>query len=372
MTQNDLTFIQDQIGYKFRNLDLLWQAFTRRSYSEENGGENNEVLEFIGDKVLDLFVVKLLILQNSNAEGLYKKHDPKLRNTWSYEAEKKSFPEENVLVSDYTEAELTEIKKLLVQKKTLANRIDELGIGEYLLMGSGDIQQNIGQENSVKEDLFEAILGAIAIDCNWDMEKLQNAVEIMLSPDSILADNDAEDYPSMIQAWSYNRMGDIPLYHFEESHYQITWYVPFDGISQDIGINDPLVTKTKWHCLMKLADDLPIFRGFGQTQAEARRNVCKLAYVYLCKQGLWLSIRDEIEAPNKDDAISQLEVLARRGYFSIPTYEFYQAYDKNGSPVWESVCHIAEESKAFSAKSSSKKDAKKAAAFKMLQYVLGD
>lgn len=372
MTQNDLTFIQDQIGYKFNNLDLLQQAFIRRSYSEENGGENNEVLEFIGDKVLDLFVVKLLISQNSNAVGLYKKHDPKLRNTWSYEAEKKSFPEENVLVSDYTEAELTEIKKLLVQKKTLANRIDELGIGEYLLMGSGDIQQNIGQENSVKEDLFEAILGAITIDCNWDMEKLQNAVEIMLSPDSILADNDAEDYPSMIQAWSYNRIGDIPLYHFDEKGYQITWYTHFDGISQSLDFFDPLFNKTKWHCLMKLADDLPIFRGFGQTQAEARRNVCKLAYGYLCKRGLWLSIRDEIENPNKDDAISQLEILARRGYFSIPTYEFEQTYDEDGNPVWKSVCHIAEKSKAFSAKSSSKKDAKKSAAFKMLQYVLGD
>ena len=76
------------------------------------------------------------------------------------------------MASDYSEAELTETKKLLVQKKTLANRIDELGIGYCLLMGSGDTQQNIGQENSVKEDLFEAILGAIAIDCNWDMEKL--------------------------------------------------------------------------------------------------------------------------------------------------------------------------------------------------------
>ena len=59
MEQNDLIFIQSQIGYTFNNLDLLQQAFTRRSYSEENGGENNEVLEFIGDKVLDFFVVKL-------------------------------------------------------------------------------------------------------------------------------------------------------------------------------------------------------------------------------------------------------------------------------------------------------------------------
>ena len=370
MEQNDLIFIQRQIGYTFNNLDLLQQAFTRRSYSEENGGENNEVLEFIGDKVLDLFVVKLLISQNSNAVGLYKKHDPKLKNTWAYMTEQKTFPDENVLVSDYSEAELTEIKKLLVQKKTLANRIDELGIGYCLLMGSGDIQQNIGQENSVKEDLFEAILGAIAIDCNWDMGKLQNAVEIMLSPESVLADGDAEDYPTMMQEWSYNKMGDIPLYHFEESRYQITWYTPFDGISQNLGLEDPLVNKTKWHCLMELADDLPRFRGFGQTQAEARNNVCKLAYDHLCKQGLWLSIRDEIEDPNKEDAINQLEILARRGYFSIPTYEFEQTYDKDGNPIWESVCHIAEESKSFSAKSSSKKDAKKSAAFKMLQFVL--
>lgn len=373
MEQNDSNFIQSQIGYTFNNLDLLWQAFTRRSYSEENGGENNEVLEFIGDKILDLFVVKLLILQNSNAVGLSKKHDPKLRNTWFSELEKKTFPEENVLVSNYSEAKLTDMKKLLVQKKTLANRIDELGIGYFLLMGSGDIQQNIGQENSVKEDLFEAILGAIAIDCNWDMEKLQNAVEIMLAPESVLADGDAEDYPTMIQEWSYNKLGDIPLYHFDEKGYQITWYTPFDGISQQPkSLDDREIHKTKWHCLLKLSDDLPIFRGFGQTQAEARRNVCKVAYDHLCKKGLWLSIRDEIEDPNKEDSINQLEILARRGYFSIPTYKFEQTYDKDGNPIWKSICHIEEEHQSFSAKSSSKKDAKKSAAFKMLQYVLGN
>ena len=178
--------------------------------------------------------------------------------------------------------------------------------------------------------------------------------------------------PTMIQEWSYNKMGDIPLYHFDERDYQITWYTPFDGISQSLGLDDPLVNKTKWHCLLNLSDDLPIFRGFGQTQAEARNNVCKLAYDYLCKQGLWLSIRDEIENPNKEDAINQLEILARRGYFSIPTYEFEQTYDQDGNPIWKSVCHIAKESKSFSAKSSSKKDAKKSAAFKMLQYVLKD
>ena len=49
MDNQDLEHIQQVIGYRFQNWDLLQQAFVRRSYSEENGGENNEVLEFIGD-----------------------------------------------------------------------------------------------------------------------------------------------------------------------------------------------------------------------------------------------------------------------------------------------------------------------------------
>ena len=373
MKQNDLKFIQEQIGYHFNNPDLLQQAFTRRSYSEENGGENNEVLEFIGDKVLDFFVVKYLITQNSNSDGLFKKFDPKFRTTWSYIAVEKTLPKENTFLSSYSEAELTELKKVLVQKKTLSNRIDDLDIARYLLMGKGDVQQNLSKENSVKEDLFEAILGAIAIDCNWNMEKLQSAVEIMLAPESTLSDNEDEDYLSLIQEWSYYRTNDIPLYHFEERSYSITWYAPFEGISQQPkSLDDQEIHKTKYHCLLKLADDLPIFRGFGQTKTESRYNVCKVAYDYLCKKGLWLSIRDEIDNPNKEDAINQLEILSRRGYFSIPTYDFEQTYDKDGNPIWKSTCHIAEECKSFSGKSSSKKDAKKSAAFKMLQHVLKD
>ena len=60
MNNEMLEMIQGQIGYRFKNTDLLQQAFVRRSYSKENGGENNEVLEFIGDKALDFIIVKKL------------------------------------------------------------------------------------------------------------------------------------------------------------------------------------------------------------------------------------------------------------------------------------------------------------------------
>ena len=108
MKNEDLEFIQEQIGYEFNNLNLLQQAFTRRSYSQEHGGENNEVLEFIGDKVLDLFVIKLLIVQNSNSEELYKKFDPKFKTSLSYleyELGKRVFINENIFICDNTEAE---------------------------------------------------------------------------------------------------------------------------------------------------------------------------------------------------------------------------------------------------------------------------
>ena len=61
--------VQAQIGYTFKNIDLLNQAFTRRSYTEENGGENNEVLEFIGDKALDFAVIKILIEKFGEVES---------------------------------------------------------------------------------------------------------------------------------------------------------------------------------------------------------------------------------------------------------------------------------------------------------------
>ena len=352
MNTEELQFIQDQIGYTFKNADLLQQAFVRRSYSEENGGENNEVLEFIGDKVLDLFVVKLLATQYGSMNGQ--------SGDW------------NEFACQKTEAQLTEIKKLLVQKKTLATRIEALGLADYLIMGQGDIQRHANEEYSVKEDLFEAILGAIAIDSSWDMVALENAVEIMLAPDSILTDDSALDYVSLIEEWTSVRANDILLYHFVEGSYTSTFFTLFKGISQNINPFDPLTNTTKFHCLLKISDDLPIFRGFGRSQSESRRNVCKLAYEHLCRNNLWLSICDEIENPNKDDAINQLEILARRGYFSIPTYDFNENYDQNGNPIWHCTCHISEEAQSFCEASSSKKDAKKSAAYKMLQHVLNN
>ena len=360
MDANDLSFIQDQIGYNFKNTDLLQQAFVRRSYSNENGGENNEVLEFIGDKVLDFIVVKILSEKFGHTQDELDDFDSD--NDW------------NEYVCDCTESKLTEIKKQLVQKQNLANCISELGLAEYLIMGKSDEKQHADEQPSIKEDLFEAILGAVAIDSGYDIGKLQDTVELMLKPESILENVGEDNFVALIQEWCAKENEDIPLYHFEEGSCSSTWYFPFEGISQNCNVlgsqeyNDLMASK--YRCIMKIDNDIPIFRGFGKSKNEARKNVCRLAYDWLDKNDRLHTIRNELKNPNRDDAIGQLETLARRGYFSVPEYEFSQNHDSDGNPVWTAKCYIEEIEYYFDSTSSSKKEAKKNAAYEMLNYVL--
>ena len=365
MEGNDLVFIQEQIGYMFSNPDLLQQAFIRRSYSAENGGENNEVLEFIGDKVLDFIVVKLLS----------EKYGYMLNECAEY-SEDDDFDE---FACDKDESELTEIKKTLVQKATLSKRIDTLELADYLIMGKGDIQRKAYSEASVKEDLFEAILGAVAIDSNWDISQIQSTVEIMLDPDSLLCDENSVNYVSLIYEWFAKEYHCAPEFKYDHSSYydETSMLRHANEIRAKIKrdptlsvINVQTYYQSHYKCWISLFDKT--FIGYGTSKNLARKDLCELIYSYLEDHGLLFSIRDEIHNPNKDDAINQLEILARRGYFSIPTYDFEQAYDQNGNPVWKSICHIAEKKKTFSAISSSKKDAKKTAAYQMLQFVLGE
>ena len=53
-----LVLIQKTIGYQFNNENLLQQAFTRKSFASLNKKQNNEVLEFYGDRILNFIVIK--------------------------------------------------------------------------------------------------------------------------------------------------------------------------------------------------------------------------------------------------------------------------------------------------------------------------
>ncbi len=368
MNTKELNRVQNQIDYRFKNLDLLQQAFIRKSYSEENGGGDNEVLEFIGDKALDLIVVKFL----SDKYGYYaceEKEDTNGRYTLNGVTSSDSDDEPNYYNNEYSEGELTEFKTRLVRKKTLADRIDILGFAEFLVMNRSDEKAEVNNSASVKEDLFEAIIGAVVLDCSWNMKVVERVVEYMLEPEVEL-DNDDEgtfNYIGVLQDWALSKKGELPFYHIET--YNDAWMYMGNYIcGNSRAINAPT---PRYQCMIKLPGIDGVFLDFGDSQGEARMMTAKTALDYIEKHGLEFSIKDEIDNPNYDESINQLETLARRGYFSIPQYHFKEAHDENCNPIWYCECSIEEIDDVTHGNSLSKKDAKKQAAFEMLRYVLG-
>ena len=358
MTKEELATIQERIDYHFQNEDLLLQAFTRKSYAMENGGCDNEVLEFIGDKVLDLIVVKYL----SDSYGSYAHDDEEYDSNEDFDD----------YLCEYDEGELTDFKARLVQKKKLAYRIDLLGFADYLFMGQGDIDRHVERQESVKEDLFEAILGAVALDSNWDLVTLERVVDNMLCPDAELDNDDEyENFIGQVQDWCTETAGTLPQYHIEYNSYRFYYELADRNVilgekAQTLGSAED----RKYVCTLKLPGRDETFKEYGYSEYDARFGAARTACRFLEDNELFPTIKDEIDNPNYNDSIGQLETLSRRGYFSLPTYKYKEKHDEEGNPIWACQCKIKEVDIVTNGKSSSKKDAKKQAAFDMLTHVL--
>lgn len=129
----DLVALQQRICIQFRDEALLRTAITHPSYSNEHpeeGGEDNERMEFLGDAALSLVI----------AEALYQ-----------------SFPDEE-------EGHLTEWRSQLVMGTTLARLAASLDLGSVLLLGIGE-ETTGGRERARNlERAYEALIGAILLD----------------------------------------------------------------------------------------------------------------------------------------------------------------------------------------------------------------
>lgn len=131
----NLKEIENIIGYKFTNKNLLQTAFVHSSYSNEHKVENNEKLEFLGDAVLELVIT----------DELYSNFDLK-------------------------EGKLTQYRASLVSQPTLAFVIEELQLDKFLLVSKG-VHNNASDSKAIKCDLYEAIVGAIYVDGGFAQAK---------------------------------------------------------------------------------------------------------------------------------------------------------------------------------------------------------
>lgn len=115
-----------QLGYQFEDDGLRQQALTHRSAH----GEHNERLEFLGDALLGMLI----------AEHLYA-----------------TFP-----LAD--EGQLTRTRASLVNREALADIARELDLGEYLVLGEGELKSGGWRRDSILANALEALLGAIYLD----------------------------------------------------------------------------------------------------------------------------------------------------------------------------------------------------------------
>src|SRR5215475_15818494 len=123
-------WIREQLGYEPREPQLFVAALTHRSAP----GPNNERLEFLGDAVLNLVIARHLFF---------------------------AFP-------DGSEGDLSRLRARVVSAEPLAEVAAQIGLGEMLQLGSGELKTGGFRRQSILADAFEAICGALFLDGGLD------------------------------------------------------------------------------------------------------------------------------------------------------------------------------------------------------------
>lgn len=334
--------VEKRIGYCFKNKDLLLQAFTRRSYER---GANNEVIEFIGDSIIGMLVTKILTKRYQIATKS-EEYVKALSDHLGYDY---SEPGHFICVLD--EDELSKLKIELVQRSSLALATESLGLEQYLLMGKSDIKGEVQKQKSVKEDLFEAIIGAIAVDTDWDMPLLEDMVDRLINIDHRLENGmpGEPDCVEILEKW-FAEKGKNLEFEIGPSHCAELPYECF--VDLDMG-------------LMSDAEF-----GYGKTEKEAQRMAAKQAVEYIrVTTDRIAAISAAVGKPNEYDAVRQLQELYQKKMIPEPKYDFYEDSSEliNGNPTWTCICTIAGlEGPNYYDNCDSKKEAKRSAAYEAL------
>ncbi len=169
-----LSNLEKAIDYKFQDEALLETALTHRSF----GHGNNERLEYLGDAALGFII----------ADAIFQK-----------------FPQA-------TEGDLTRLRSSLVKGETLAVLGRELGLGEYIKLGPGEMKSGGWRRDSILANTVEAIIGAVYLDA--DMKVCQKCVVSLyqqllsnVSPDKL-----SKDPKTSLQELLQSRRLELPVY----------------------------------------------------------------------------------------------------------------------------------------------------------------
>lgn len=146
----DLSKLEENIGYKFKNIDLLKKALTHTSYANEHHIESNEKLEFLGDSILE-FV---------SSKYIYNKY------------------------KFLKEGEMTKVRADVVCEKSLHKVALKHNFSDFLYLGKSQIMSGEVTRPAILADSVEAVIAAIYFDSDLEhaekfiVENLKDAVDI--------------------------------------------------------------------------------------------------------------------------------------------------------------------------------------------------
>jgi len=167
-----------KLDYAFTSDELLIESLTHRSA----GAKNYERLEFLGDSIVN-FVI---------ADKLFS------------------------MYPQYPEGDLSRLRASLVNKDGLAMIARDLSLGEYLILGSGELKSGGFRRDSILSDTVEAIIGAVYIDGGFELTQnlvlrlYKNQLENMPDPATL------KDPKTQLQELLQSRKLPLPVYEVSE------------------------------------------------------------------------------------------------------------------------------------------------------------
>ena len=220
----ELSLLQEKIGYSFRDLSLLNKALTHKSHANENSQpvKDNERFEFLGDSVLDLIVSGYMI---------------------------KTFP-------DFSEGTLSKIRAAVVNETCLAELARGIDLGKYLLLGKGEESSGGREKNSLLANAYEALAGAIYFDSN-----LETALDIFLP----------------VLEVEIAKYSDTPRFRDYKSDLQEYTQIHFNCIPNYKVVNEKGPDHAKEFEVVVLIQEGVRGRGSGKTKKESEQAAAKSA-----------------------------------------------------------------------------------------------
>ena len=165
--------IEEKIGYRFQNKELLKEAFTHSTYANVHGGKDNERMEYLGDAVLQLVVTDWQYARNQRAE----------------------------------EGMLTRERQRLVCEDALDEAVRALKLQNYLLISGGS--SNVGKKTI--SSLFETVIAAIYLDGGY-----QPAKEFILEHGRLEEEAFPVNYKGDLQEYLQSKGENTPVYETEK------------------------------------------------------------------------------------------------------------------------------------------------------------